>query len=175
MARLAELQRTCGWWAPHERFVVCSDGPRRIRLDAEGRLHAEDGPAVTLAREFPLYFWHGTRVRQEWIEREGTLEPSALLGWSDRAERLAAVQIFGWAKLLEHHPYRVIDSHPDPQIGTLFDCDLPAGGPARFLRVRCGTGREFVLSVPMDVRTAREANAWTYGLTTNQYRPEARA
>ena len=40
---------------------------------------------------------------------------------------------------------------------------------ARFLKVRCATGREFVLGVPLEMRTAREANAWTYQLHTDDY------
>jgi hypothetical protein len=43
------------------------------------------------------------------------------------------------------------------------------------LRVRCGTGREFVLAVPPTVLSAREANAWTYGLSPEEYQLEARA
>jgi len=30
--------------------------------------------------------------------------------------------------------------------------------------VRCGTGRTFALPVPPDMKTAIQANAWTYGL-----------
>ena len=50
-----------------------------------------------------------------------------------------------------------------------------APAPAsRFLRVRCGTGRSFVLPVPREVHTARQANAWTYGLSESEYAPEVR-
>jgi hypothetical protein len=34
--------------------------------------------------------------------------------------------------------------------------------------------RDFVLSVPRETTTAREANAWTYGLSSDQYKPEVR-
>jgi len=34
--------------------------------------------------------------------------------------------------------------------------------------------RDFVLSVPRATRTAREANAWTYGLSSDQYQLEVR-
>ena len=62
----------------------------------------------------------------------------------------------------------------DPTVGELLDARMPDGGTLRFLRVRCGTGREFALSVPPTMRTAREANAWTYGLTQETYELEAR-
>ena len=45
---------------------------------------------------------------------------------------------------------------------------------ARFLRVRCATGRDFVLSVPVAMTTALEANAWTYGMTPEEYQLEVR-
>lgn len=41
---------------------------------------------------------------------------------------------------------------------------LPDSGKERFIRVRCGTGREFAIPVPPDTQTALAGNAWTYGI-----------
>jgi hypothetical protein len=75
---------------------------------------------------------------------------------------------------LERFPTQVIDRHRDPQIGTLLECALPHLRPGRFLRVGCATGREFVLSVPREMATAQQANAWTYGLEGSEIELEAR-
>jgi len=64
-----------------------------------------------------------------------------------------------------------------PRFGTAPANDLaelPREGPARFLYVRCGTGRDFVLRVPPAVETALAANAWTYRLRPDEYRLEIR-
>lgn len=174
-ARLEQLQRACGWWSPRAEAVICSDGPRRVLVDGAGRLHAERGPAIEFSDAHKVFAWHGTRVPAPWIERRDALPASVALAWPNPEQRLAALEIVGWAKILERLPTRVVHVDRDPQIGTLLECPLPGAGLARFLRVRCGTGREFVLGVPITVRTAREANAWTYGLQGDQYQPEARS
>lgn len=65
-------------------------------------------------------------------------------------------------------------SDEDPQIGELLSVNLPDIGQKKFLRVTCGTGRKFALPVPPEMETALEANAWTWGLEPNQYKPEVR-
>jgi len=55
-------------------------------------------------------------------------------------------------------------------IGTLLEVDIPDIGNEKFLRVLCGTGREFAIPVPPNMKTALEANAWTYGLEGNLLR-----
>lgn len=77
-------------------------------------------------------------------------------------------------------PEKVINIDPDPEIGELFEVDdhwmrRVSQPQQRFLRVTCGTGRKFVLSVPPWVETALEAQAWTWGLNEGVFmRPEVR-
>ncbi len=52
--------------------------------------------------------------------------------------------------------------------------EAPDIGKEKFLRVRCGTSRTFALPVPPEMKTALEANAWTWGLTPEEYKPEIR-
>jgi hypothetical protein len=173
-ARLEALQRACGWWLPMQRTVICSRGLRRVLVDAEGRLHGEVGPALQLYEGHALFAWHGTPVPAEWIERRDALDPSLALTLQDARQRLAVAGITGWTKVLDRLEARVIQADLDPQIGTLLECDLPFEGRSRFLRVRCGTGRELALPVPRTMSTAREANAWTYGLQPHEYELEVR-
>jgi len=80
----------------------------------------------------------------------------------------------GWDRVLEALHRVTVDKHDDPQVGELVEVDLPLDGPSRLLKVRCGTGRTFVLSVPPTMGTALEANAWTYGLPASEYHIEVR-
>lgn len=66
----------------------------------------------------------------------------------------------------------VIDE--DAEIGILLEAEIPDSGSERFLSVKCGTGRRFVIPVPSRLKTAHEANAWTYGLDTMSFKPEVR-
>ncbi|HMJ10600.1 MAG TPA: hypothetical protein VK524_04290 [Polyangiaceae bacterium] len=175
LAEWDALQRASGCWFPFERVVFCSERPLQIQLDDSRRLHGERGPAQEFRDGHAVYAWHGVGVPPEWIERRETLDPSIALTWPNIEQRRAAAEIVGWGKLIERLPTRVVNADRDPQIGTLIECELPDAGSSRFLRVRCATGREFVLSVPPEMTTARAANAWTYGLTSHEYQPEARS
>lgn len=171
---LDELQDSCGWWFPFEQAVLCADEPRRIHVDGRGRLHAEHGPSLRLSAKHHEYAWHGTPIPADFIERRSELDSLLALSWSDLEQRRALIEIIGWAKLIAALPTRIIDSDRNPEVGTLVECNLPGDPASRFLRVRCGTGREFALRVPRELTSARDANAWTYGLTGDQYQLEAR-
>ena len=51
-----------------------------------------------------------------------------------------------------------------------------AGDPVVAVLVKCpSTGRDYVLRVPPTMKSAREAVAWTFGMTAKEYRPTAQA
>jgi hypothetical protein len=78
-------------------------------------------------------------------------------------KRRAAAEILGWDKIIKALKPKTIDIDPDPQIGELLEVDLPDAPGERFIRVQCGTGRTFCLNVPPTMKTALEAQAWTWG------------
>lgn len=170
------LNRAAGWWLPFARSVICSER-LLVHLDSDGRLHNERGSALECRDGYSLrhhHHWHGVHVPAEWIEAPGTLSPWTALRWPNLEQRRVAAEILGWANVFARVPTRVVEADGDPEIGTLVECDIPDEGPARFLRVRCGTGRDFAIRVPREMTTARQANAWTYGLQGDEYRLEAR-
>jgi len=81
----------------------------------------------------------------------------------------------GWETILNELKAVTIDKNDDPEIGELLCVDIPGIGKEKFLRVTCGTGRQFTLPVPPEMKTALQANAWTWGLSPQQYKPEVRA
>lgn len=159
----------------HPDFCLVCDHPELLRMDDMGRLHCEDGPAIRWRDGTSWHFWHGVRIPGIWIRHRKSLTPSDALGWPDIEQRRAACEILGWDLVLRELDARVIDEDGDPEIGSLIEIDIPDVGPARFLRVRCGTGRAFSMPVPPEMRTALEANAWTYGFDADDFaKPELR-
>lgn len=148
--------------------------PPTVCRDAENQVHSESGPAIKFADGFSVYIWHGTRIPQEWIENPETLTPDIALTHKNVEQRRCAAEIMGWDRILQELTPTVVDTNPNPEIGTLLKVDLPGAPGEQFLRVKCGTGRTFALPVPPDMSTAREANAWTYGLDPDEYSPEIR-
>jgi hypothetical protein len=168
--------RSAGWALADEGVCWATERHCTLRRDGQGRLHSDRGAAVVYPDGWELYFWHGVRVPPEWIGVRDQVDPALVFSWRNLEQRRALLEIVGgWKHVLARTPTRVVDQHADPAVGTLLECKIPGeAAPSRFLRVRCGTGREFVLPVPRECRTAREANAWTYGLSPNEYELEAR-
>lgn len=168
------LCRSAGWALPRARVCWVCERPTSLQRDEAGRLHSADGPAVSYPDGWEPYSWHGVRVEEEWIRNPESLDPESILGQPNLELRQAMADIAGgWDVVLARAGARPIDRDDDPLIGTLLEVDT-RGQRARFLEVLCGTGRRFLLHVPPECRTAREANAWTYGLPADQYAPELR-
>lgn len=163
----------CEWWWPYEKLVVASERPTEVRFDDARRLHREDGPAVLYADGYALWSWHGVRVPEKWITEKAITAQDALT-WPNMEQRRAACEILGWNTILNRLEARTIDRDEDPEIGELVEVTIPDIGREKFLRVTCGTGRQFALPVPPDMKTALQANAWTYGLNADAYCPEVR-
>ena len=161
------------YWTDDTLYWVAKPTLHGEKVNGRRRLHRADGPAV-VADDDDIYFWQGTLIPSEWIEDRASLTPQMALTWDNVEQRRAACEILGWDKILTALDARVINED-DPEIGTLVEVNLPDSGPERFLRVLCGTGRQFALPVPRTMRTAIQAQAWTWGLTTKQFkRPEIR-
>lgn len=164
-----EMARNAGWWAPYDDMVILCERHNVLKRDADHNLHCEDGPAVAYPDGWELFFWHGTPVEKEWIMDKENVDPTLALTWENAEERRCLAEILGWEKVLDQLNPVVIDKDSDPEMGELLEVSHESLGdsPERFLRVKCGTGRNFVLPVPPEMKTAVEANAWTYGLETD--------
>ncbi len=102
------------------------------------------------------------------------MTPAIALTWKNIEQRRCACEILGWINILKELKAKTIEKDEDPQIGELVEVTIPDIGKEKFLRVECGTGREFAMPVPPEMKTALEANAWTWGLEAYQYQPEVR-
>lgn len=172
---LIELSKYCGWLNVYEDLVVFQDRPEIIKFDNNKQLHCENGPAIKYRDGFVIYLWHGIRIPGEWIENKSSLTQEIALTWSNIEQRRCACEILGWNKVINGKNSKIIDEDGDPEIGTLVEVNLEGIGKERFLKVLCGTKREFVIPVPPEMQTAIEANAWTYGFTEKDFRiPEVR-
>lgn len=158
----------------HEEFCFVSDFPEVLKVDAEKRPHCETGPSHRWRDGWSLYHLRGVRVPSDWIENKESLTPELLLSWPNVEQRRVGIEFIGWNVVLAKLNARVIDEDPDPEIGQLIEVEID-GRPERFLKVRCATARSFALPVPPDMKTALEAQAWTWGLDEKTFlKPEVR-
>jgi hypothetical protein len=158
----------------HSKFWIACDYPECVHRDAENRPHCENGPFTAWDDGIALYAWHGTTVPAKWIEDKASLDPKTALTWPNVEQRRAAAEIIGWKRVIDSLRPTIVDVDGDPEIGVLMRVDLPDAPGSQFLKVRCGTKREFCLPVPAEMRTARQANAWTFQLEPNELQLEVR-
>lgn len=169
---IAFAKEAC-WTYLDADFAIIQEFPLSIKFDDQNRLHCEDGPAIEYLDGTMVFAWHGTRLdrsRWSWILDKKTLEAKTALKEENLELRRVACEILGWVHILRELKTKVIDADEDPMIGTLLEVNIPDVGKEKFLRVLCGTGREFAIPVPPTVKTALEANAWTYGVEPEQLR-----
>lgn len=152
--------RAGGFRMMHEKFCMVSDFPELIKVDDRSLPHCENGPSHRWRDGWELYYWHGTQVPKEWIM--GKPDVSEALHHENVEMRRVAAEIVGWHVVLKELNAKTIDKHDNPLVGEVVEVDIPEVGRERFLRVQCGTRREFALPIPPTVKTAKEAQAWLH-------------
>ena len=174
---LWELCQSCGWILPFENVCFASERHDVCKLDGRGVIHCEDGPAIHYRDGFSVHAWHGTRVPPNWIEGRANLKASEVMAERNVEVRRAGIEILGWKAIIDQLGGKVIEADADPEIGTVIELSLPdLPRPARFLRVRCATGRDFALGLPPDLPTADGyslphcAQAWAAQLHPAEWR-----
>jgi hypothetical protein len=172
---LMELTRSAGWWWwPARGAVVLSERPEELQLDEQGRLHAVRGPALRYPDGWALWAWHGVRVPRVVIENPESLPAADVLAEADVEVRRIMIDRVGPERLIRDGGARRV---AEDESGILWRLDLAEDEPLVCVEVRDATlGRDaafrrYVLRVPPDVRTARAAVAWTFGVETGEYRP----
>jgi hypothetical protein len=169
---LTEIAHSCGWWWPFAGACILTERPCAIRRDENNRLHSETSAAIEYRDGWGVCAWHATRIPEEWIKNRACLTPKKAMAVTNLEQRRAAIGLLGWDNILAALKFKTIDADPDPQIGTLIEVKLSdLRAPARFLRVKCGTGRSFSMGVPPTAKTAIEAQAWCMGKKPAEFLP----
>ena len=164
------------YWTDDTLYWIAKPTLHMDETSTSRRVHKTDGPAFVCDVE-DLYFWRGTMIPAEWITDKSSLDAKTALTWPNMEQRrIACSDIVGWTRILAELDATIIDADSDPQIGTLVEVSLPdLPTRAKFLRVTCGTGREFAVGIHPSVTTAIGAQAWIQGVELKNFkRPEIR-
>lgn len=177
IVEMYDIVRNCSWvaYSEQKKIIYISNSPCTIKLDEQDRVHCENGPAIAYRDGFELYVWHGQQVPDKWIKDKRSITVNDFLYHSNIELRRIAAEIVGWDTVLQSLDHVVLDQDIDPEIGTLIEATIPQIGKERFIRVMCGTKRQFSIPVPPEATTALEAQAMLFGLTPEEFKiPEIR-
>lgn len=167
-----EIAASCGWWEPHEGICFVCERPLVQAVDAEGRLHCATDPAILCRDGWPVYAWHGVRVTQRIIEQPQDLKVDEIREEANVEVRRVMLERYGIARYLKDSGAALI--HSD-ELGKLYRTEQKDDEPLVMVEVLNstaepdGTRKTYFLRVPPDMTMARQAVAWTFGMTADEY------
>ncbi|MGD9679879.1 MAG: DUF6745 domain-containing protein [Candidatus Obscuribacterales bacterium] len=157
------------------QIVFACMKPRFIEADESGRPHCADGPAAVWSDGLSVYSWKGVLIDREIIEERDNITVRQILEENNAEVRRVLLDIYGNERFLTESGAEVF--HED-ECGILYRYEFDLDEPLMMVRVRNstrepdGTYKFYYLRVPPTVETAREAVAWTFGLSEDEYHPE---
>ncbi len=165
----------CEWLCLGARRAIVSLHPGVRQLDARGRFHASDGPAVRWIDGTELWCWHGVEVGRRAIEAPESLLLGDVQLANGPAARRALIERYGLGRYL-------LDvgapSLARDEAGELYRLEQSGEEPLVAVRVVdrvldvAGVAKEHWIRVPPHLRSARAAVAWTFGVEPRKYRPQ---
>lgn len=173
---LWKVEASAGWLVPYEHVCWVSERPDRLQVDTQGRLHSPDGPALRYRDGWCFWSWKGVEVPAWAIEHPERIAISALDDTLDPILRRCLIDIMTPERLVTTGAARCLSQdetgilwgmtwqHRGITVDKWSGAEVMDGTPGPN-----GARRRYVLPVPANLRTAREAVAWTYGMSDRQY------
>ena len=171
---MKKLAESCGWWWPYEKICFATGRPLELHRDNRGRLHNETRMAIRYADGWGFYAWHGIIVPEYVILLSEPITLEMIHAEPNIEVRRVLIERFGLENYLKQGSVKKI--HND-QCGTLYSMSLRSDEPIFVVHVvnstpePDGTYKQYFLRVPPSMTRAREAVAWTFGLTIDEYMP----
>lgn len=171
---ISKLTKNCGWWWPYTDLCILTERPVSLKRDNRGRLHNEKGKVVRYGDNWGFYAWHGVLVPEEVIILDEPITLERIAAERNIEVRRVMIERFGLDDYLKSG--KVIKIHQD-QTGTLWRMDLEGDEPIMVVQVVNSTAepdgifKEYFLRVPPNIVRAKQAVAWTFGLTEDEYVP----
>lgn len=177
-----ELAQSAGPVLPHQNICWISERRHILACDDDGLLHSLAGPACAYPDGFAIHAIHGVRVPAFVVGRPHEITVAKIDDEENAEVRRVMIEryrlgeeICGAAAYMRDGGGERLDS--DEKFGTLWRRDLPDDEPIIMLEVvnatreLDGTFKHYWLRVPPHITTAREAAAWTFDQSPEDYRP----
>jgi len=161
-------------WCGYERAIFLSRYPVECSLDERSRLHSEDGPALSFHDGRSIYFIHGVAVPEAVVTDPASLTVDAIEAEENVEVRRIMIERFGLERYIDESGAVAIDSDA---CGVLYRKEQKLDEPLVVVKVvdstsvEQGQPRHYFLRVPPYMRTARQAVAWTFNLSSGDYSP----
>jgi hypothetical protein len=193
-------RRSFDKWQARIRFLNAEHpfGPLEQKRDMLGRLHCDDGPAYISptrciwykeGRKHGLdvdifgtecYFYENISVPRHYILSPETLTVEEVFQNKNTEVRYVGTKIIGYEKIKQHKVYKHLHSDTDQfgrcwelfQISDIFNEPLTVVQVQNSSPEPDGTFKTYYLQVPPNMKTCRQAVAWTFRKEEKEYGPE---
>ncbi|MBA3994198.1 MAG: hypothetical protein C0469_11785 [Cyanobacteria bacterium DS2.3.42] len=169
---LAALARGAHAYIFFDKECLISERPLEFYTDEQFRSHHASGPAIVYEGDFKIFCWRGSRVP------ETAITCNANLGAIDAAGnveiRRVLIERYGSQQFLLDTGAEI---RQHDKFGSLYVKEVWGDEPIVMVHITNSTAepdgqfRSYFLRVPPTIRTAREAVAWTFGMTADEYDP----
>ena len=161
-------------YTPLTRAVFICRAPQ-ISVDDIQRLHCDDGPALSFPDGFEIFSLRGVPIDPAIILHPESLTTARIDQERNVELRRVLIDRYGIANYLRDTEAGIMDK---TEAGTLYLKQQPGDEAIAIVQVRNstpepdGTFKEYFLRVPPSMRTVKEAIAWTFGMSAEDYEPE---
>jgi hypothetical protein len=163
---------------PLEEIAVVVQPQTVVALDAEGRPHGDNGPALAWADGTHIHAWHGRLVPPDLFDPNRPVTRSRIEHETDPIRRWVLIERYGLGRYLQEAGAAEVERD---DCGQLYRLAQRWSEPILAVRVvnhtpePDGSVRDFWLRVPPTMTTARQAVAWTFDQTVDGYDPVAQS
>jgi hypothetical protein len=174
---IAIAKSTHGFLA-FDGICFVSDRPTRLTVDDQGRLHNESGAALQYADSYSFYSWHGVTI--DWdkayiIEHPEQITTELIEAEANAEVRRVMIERYGQDRFIIDSKAQKI--HED-DFGVLYEKELK-DDPEPMVMVKVvnataeptGEYKDYWIRVDPKCRTAKQAVAWSFNKTEEEYCP----
>lgn len=157
---------------PYDKLAFICERPVVLKLDTQGRLHSEAGPALEYTDGFQIYSWHGASVPKKIIDHPEHIGIAEIERQRNAEIRRVMIDRYGMQRFIENSGAREV--HRD-ETGVLYRKEFLNDEPLVMVKVinstvePDGSFKSYFLRVPPSMTTAREAVAWTFDMSRESY------
>jgi len=173
---ITAVAKSSGWWWPFADFCIITQRPTMIRVDGGCNLHAQGERAIGYADGWGTFALNGNAVPEQIARFAAGMTVQAIEAEPNIEIRRRMIDMYGLERFILDSGAVAVQSD---SCGILYRKELLGEEPVVVVRVinstpePDGSFREYFLRVPPTTTTAHAAVAWTFGLNSVEYTPEA--
>lgn len=160
---------------PFKNLCLVCEAPQTFLFNQRNFLHNADGPAITFRDGYKVYSLNGVTISPKLLEKPESITLEEIAAQNNVELRRIMIQQYGVERYTTDSGAKVIDSD---EYGTLYKKEQQSDEPIVIVKVTNATPepdgtapKQYFLRVPPYIVTAKEAVAWTFNMSDQDYQP----